>query len=339
MNFHKNHRSLALTSFVVFLLLSTGIAILPALHMQEENAPLPEQPELSPLEMEGLRVYIAEGCVACHTQQVRSIEMDKVWGSRPSIPSDYYYSKQRLDLWRQSPSLLGSERTGPDLSNIGSRQPSEDWHLLHLYDPRLVVKSSIMPSYRWLFEEKQTVEPNDYVLNIPDNGDSTAAGEKVQIVAGEKALALVAYLKSLKQPALPQAISPEFIPSRKKKRPAENGENAESSSSLPDGAALYTQTCATCHQAEGQGLPGAFPALAGSDIVNDPDPETMIRIILQGYDARSEFAAMPPFAEQLSDAEIAAIATHERSSWGNNGSAVTGEEVKKIRETIENTAL
>src|SRR3546814_12636951 len=76
------------------------------------RSPLPGQQPLTELEMKGLRVYIAEGCVACHTQQVRSIEMDKTWGDRPSIPSDYYYSKQRLDLWRQSPSLLGSERTG-----------------------------------------------------------------------------------------------------------------------------------------------------------------------------------------------------------------------------------
>src|SRR3546814_18389925 len=84
---------------------------------------------------------------------------------------------------------------------------------------------------------------------------------------------------------------------------------------LPNGSALYAQTCAACHQPEGQGLPGAFPALAGSEIINDDNPETLIRIILQGYDARAEYAAMPPFATQLSDAEIAAIATHERSSW------------------------
>src|SRR5690554_5736872 len=126
MNFHKNHRSLVITSFVVFLLLSTGIAILPALQMQENNAPLPDQPELTELELRGLHVYIAEGCVGCHTQQVRSIEMDNMWGNRPSIPSDYYYSKQRMDVWRQSPSLLGSERTGPDLTDIGRRQPSDD---------------------------------------------------------------------------------------------------------------------------------------------------------------------------------------------------------------------
>lgn len=332
MNFHKDHRSLALTSFIVFLFLSTGIAILPALRMQELNAPLPGQPELTELEKQGLRVYIAEGCVACHTQQVRSIEMDKMWGNRPSIPSDYYYSKKRLDLWRQSPSILGSERTGPDLTNIGLRQPSEEWHLLHLYNPRMVVKESVMPSYPWLFRETASPGRNDRVLNLPD---TTSSGPGTpSIAATEKALALVAYLKSLKQQELPQAVSPVFIPAKNKKSAAAGAEDA---SGMPDGAALYTQTCTACHQAEGQGLAGAFPPLAGSPVVNDESPETLIRIILQGYDARTEFAAMPPFAGQLTDNEIAAIATHERSSWGNSAGAVSPQEVKKIRETIENT--
>jgi len=331
MNFHKNHRRLDLVSFFVFLLLSTGIAVLPAFQMQEQNAPLPGQPELSDLELNGLRVYIAEGCVACHTQQVRSIEMDKTWGSRPSIPSDYYYSKKRMDFWRQSPSILGSERTGPDLTNIGARQPSEEWHYLHLYNPRLVVEESVMPSYPWLFEEKEDPAATDVVLNLP--GDTSSGTGKTKIVAGDQAIALVAYLKSLKQEPLPESISPGFIPSRKKT----GGTDGEVPAGLPDGAALYTQTCAACHQAQGQGLPGAFPALAGSPIVNDSDPETLIRIILQGYDARPEFAAMPPFASQLSDEEVAAIATHERSSWGNDAAPVTAEEVQKIRETIEQT--
>jgi len=83
-------------------------------------------------------------------------------------------------------------------------------------------------------------------------------------------------------------------------------------------------------------LPGAFPSLAGSSVVNDEDPELLIRIILQGYDARPEFAQMPGFASQLSDEEIAAIASHERRSWGNDASKVTEEEVKKIREFVMN---
>ena len=121
--------------------------------MQETVQPLSQAKDLTVAERSGLYTYIAEGCVACHTQQVRNIEMDAVWGDRPSLASDYYYSKKRMDVWRQAPSLLGSERTGPDLTNVGKRQPSQDWHLIHLYNPRIVVKESVMPPYPWLFRE------------------------------------------------------------------------------------------------------------------------------------------------------------------------------------------
>jgi cytochrome c oxidase cbb3-type subunit 2 len=66
----------------------------------------------------------------------------------------------------------------------------------------------------------------------------------------------------------------------------------------------------------------------------DKNPETMIRIILQGYDARSEYGVMPPFAEQLTDEEIAAIATYERSSWGNKAPAISADDVKAVRGQV-----
>jgi cytochrome c oxidase cbb3-type subunit 2 len=331
-NFHKNHRLLVIVSFLGFLVLSLGVAVFPAYQMQENTGPLPEMPTMTQAEINGLHTFINEGCVACHTQQVRSIAMDKTWGSRPSIPSDYYYSKQRMNIWRQSPSVLGSERTGPDLTNIGKRQPSEDWHLLHLYNPRIVVKESIMPSYPWMFEEKTEVTEGDKVMAVPEG----YARKNVKIVPTQVALDLVAYLQSLKQASLTGGEDVEFIPSTRKKLDdvSAGGQQNTQDSQLPDGQALYTSTCAACHQAEGTGLPGAFPPLAGSEVVNDEDPDLMVRIILQGYDARPEFAQMPGFADQLSDKEIAAIANHERSSWGNDAPALTADEVKKIRDLV-----
>ncbi|MDF9801373.1 cytochrome c oxidase cbb3-type subunit 2 [Catalinimonas alkaloidigena] len=332
-NFHKDHRSLVFVSFLGFLILSLGVAVFPAYQSQENTAPLPTMEPMTEAETNGLHIFVNEGCVACHTQQVRSIEMDKTWGDRPSIPSDYYYSKQRMSLWRQSPSVLGSERTGPDLTNIGKRQPSEDWHLLHLYNPRIVVKESIMPSYPWLFEEKSEVNQNDQVLAIPEEFSK----EGVKIVPTKMALDLVAYLQSLKQAPLTTEQEVDFIPSTRKKLEDVKSENNDNQgASLPDGQSLYTSTCAACHQAEGTGLPGAFPPLAGSSVVNDEDPELLVRIILQGYDARPEYAQMPGFADQLSDEEIAAIANHERSSWGNDAPSLTAEDVKKIRELVMN---
>lgn len=314
----------------VYLVLVIFVSIVPATDISYTK-PLPTAEPLTEMERNGLSVYVSENCVACHTQQVRNIEMDAMWGDRPSIPSDYYYDKQRLGIWRQSPSLLGSERTGPDLTNIGARQPSEAWHLLHLYNPRSVSPASIMPSYAWLFEAKDTtkITEEDVVLAVPKEFFNRP-GEK--IVAKPKALQLVAYLKSLKQAPMPGTQTVDFIPAAKVPDVI-NGKSDAGGSGL-DGEQLYMTNCSACHQKAGTGLAGAFPPLAGSPIVNNKDPKLMIQIILQGYDARSEYAVMAPFAAQLTDEEIAAIATHERSSWGNDAPAVTAEDVKKIRDYV-----
>ncbi len=328
-DFHKNHRNLVVTALVVFTTLSLGIAVLPAFQMQDYE-PLPDQVGFTANEAEGLRVYVAENCMACHTQQVRNIAMDEVWGDRPSLPSDYYYSKKRMDVWRQSPSLLGSERTGPDLTNIGKRQPGKEWHLLHLYNPRTVVKASIMPSYPWMFEEVDSVlvKDNDVIVPVPD---SYLDKKSNKVIATTEALQLVAYLQSLKQTPMPDASSIGFIPALKKEEQSDGG---GASSAELDGESLYMQTCAACHQQNGQGLKGAFPPLAGSSVVMDTDYDFMVKIILQGYDARSEYGQMPGFAEQLSDAEISAIVNHERSSWGNNAAPTTESDIKRVRDFV-----
>lgn len=328
LNFHKNHKNLVYTAFLVFLALSILIAIVPA-HQIQHTQPLPMMQDMTESERQGLHVYIKENCVSCHTQQVRNIEMDKPWGPRPSMASDYYYSKQRMDVWRQSPSLLGSERTGPDLTNVGQRQPGEEWHLLHMYNPRIVVKESIMPSYPWLFEEKNEHEltTDDIVVPVPEDHLRTK-GKKV--VATQELMDLVTYLQSLKQPDLGDLPAIEFIPAAERKRNTEG----EAETGLPDGGVLYTSVCGACHQSDGMGLAGAFPPLAGSPIVNDSDPELLIRIILEGYDARPEYGMMVGFADLLTDEEVAAIATHERSSWGNQAPAVTVEDVQRVRQYV-----
>jgi cytochrome c oxidase cbb3-type subunit II len=138
-------------------------------------------------ELYGRQLYIREGCVYCHSQQVRpegfGADQDRLWG-RPSVPADYVYDR---------PHLLGTMRTGPDLMNIGIRQTSIDWHMLHLYDPRLVVEGSIMPPYPWLFELRRSAGPDEYMLEVP--GDRIPDG--MVLVATPEAEALVHYLLSL----------------------------------------------------------------------------------------------------------------------------------------------
>jgi cytochrome c oxidase cbb3-type subunit 2 len=341
-NFHKNHKELLLTIFVMYALLSFFIAVVPAFVVEADNGPLPKEKDLTDQQRRGMAVFISNGCVACHTQQVRNIEMDKMWGARPSIPSDYFYSKERMNTWQQSPSILGSERTGPDLTNVGERLPSETWQYIHLYNPRAMVPQSIMPAFSWLFEVKANADSaKDVLVNVPED---FRKGIKGDIVATKDAQDLVAYLLSLKQTPMPKPE--DFLPTPKsilgKSSPSAGtappaATAATDSASMVSGAprangeALFQSTCAICHQPDGQGVKGAFPPLKGSPVVDNDDASLHIKIVLEGYDARSEYSVMPPFKDRLSDDEIAAIINYERTHWGNHSKTVTVEEVAKIR--------
>ncbi|MEO8335483.1 MAG: cytochrome c [bacterium] len=104
-----------------------------------------------------------------------------------------------------------------------------------------------------------------------------------------------------------------------------------------DGAAVF-QRCASCHQATGAGIPGIYPPLAGSEIVAGP-PARVIGIVLRGLSGpvvvrgATYNAAMPPFGtgQPLSDAEVAAVLTYVRSSWGNASPPITPQEVARER--------
>jgi mono/diheme cytochrome c family protein len=99
---------------------------------------------------------------------------------------------------------------------------------------------------------------------------------------------------------------------------------------------LYLAHCAACHQAGGEGLPGVFPPLKGSGVVNKDDATKHIQMVLNGMQGGRAggviyAAPMPPFADTLSDAQIAGIIDYERSSWGNHGKPVTATQVAAER--------
>lgn len=329
MNFYSNHKLLFGSALVFFLFLTLNIAILPAIQNQQIYKPLPNSKPLTADEAAGKALYVANGCIACHTQQVRGVEMDKVFGSRPNIPADYARN-QRTDVWRNTANLLGSERTGPDLTNIGERQPSVDWQLLHLYQPRSVVAQSIMPAFQWLFEEKEYLTKGDVEVKVPEK---FRAHQFKKIVAKKEALQLVAYLLSLKQTKLPDGIvAPEFLYKQTEKAAA-----TVAKGNLPDGGELYNGNCVACHQATGEGLAGAFPPLKGSPVVLGDDLKVYVTIIMKGYNGRPGYGVMPPIGTNANfTAEmVTALMNHERSSWGNAAKPVTLEEVKKIYDEIK----
>lgn len=332
MEIFSNHKRLYCTATGLFILLTIVVTILPAIDNQQDSdyVSLEQENQLTPEQIEGKKVYISNGCVACHTQQVRNIDMDKTWGDRPGLPTDYA-NNHRMSFWMNTATLMGTERTGPDLTNIGVRQPSKDWHLLHLYQPRATVPQSIMPAYKFLFEIKAKPGKNDVIVNLPDE----YALKKDQVVVATKdALNLVAYLQSLKQKKLPDGTpAREFL--YKSEKTSTTG-NSETSTAL-NGSDLYAANCMSCHQQNGEGVKGAFPALKNSPIVINDNPEMIVNIIMQGYNPRPEFAEMPAIGQNnnLTAEEITAIINHERTSWGNKARKVTVAEVIKIMEAIK----
>ena len=149
---------------------------------------------LTALELAGRDIYISEGCHAGHTQMVRPLEPEIKRNGRANQESDDIY---------EFPNLWGSKRTGPDLTNLG-RKYSDQWHVLHLIDPRQVVPTSIMPAYPWLFE--QTLSGNAIgnkmetlrTLGVPYT-DQEISDARLQIRGKTKAEALIRYLQSLGQ--------------------------------------------------------------------------------------------------------------------------------------------
>ena len=120
MNVFNDHKKLYSIAGLLFLVLTYVTVIMPALQNQNNNAPLPGSVPLAGDALAGKSVYVAEGCVGCHSQQVRNIEMDKVFGSRPGMPADYANLK-RMNIWQNTSTVMGTERTGPDLTNIAER--------------------------------------------------------------------------------------------------------------------------------------------------------------------------------------------------------------------------
>jgi cytochrome c oxidase cbb3-type subunit II len=182
----KSELKLILGAITTLAIATCAMVIWPYIEVVDIKAPHGLKPYTAQ-QLRGRQVYISEGCLYCHTQQpgdpayVR--DQQRGWG-RPSVPADYVYD---------SPPLLGTMRTGPDLFNIGARQPSADWNLGHLYQPRAYTPGSIMPSFRFLFEIKPQAAPGDRVVQLPP----AYAPSGGVVVARPEALDLVAYLLAL----------------------------------------------------------------------------------------------------------------------------------------------
>jgi cytochrome c oxidase cbb3-type subunit II len=120
-----------------------GLAqITPLFFQKSTTEPVAGLKPYTPLQLEGRDIYIREGCVGCHSQMIRPFRAETERYGHYSVAGEFVYDR---------PFLWGSKRTGPDLHRVGGRY-SDDWHRVHLTNPRDVVPESIMPAYPWLAE-------------------------------------------------------------------------------------------------------------------------------------------------------------------------------------------
>lgn len=170
-----------------------GLAeIVPLMHQAEAIQPLPGVKPYPALQLAGRDVYVREGCYNCHSQMVRTLRFETERYGHYSLAGESVYDR---------PFQWGSKRTGPDLARVGGRY-SDDWHRVHLHNPRDVVPESNMPGFPWLSENKldgNQVEQRMKALKTIGDPYTNAdiAGAKAAVDGKTELDAVVAYLQGL----------------------------------------------------------------------------------------------------------------------------------------------
>jgi cytochrome c oxidase cbb3-type subunit 2 len=143
-------RNQALLIILVILVVAVGglVEIVPLYFQRTVTEPVAGLKPYTPLQLTGRDVYIREGCYNCHSQMVRPLRAEVERYGHYSVAGEFVFDH---------PFQWGSKRTGPDLHRVGGRY-SNEWHRLHLLDPRSVVPESNMPSYPWLARDAANAE-------------------------------------------------------------------------------------------------------------------------------------------------------------------------------------
>jgi cytochrome c oxidase cbb3-type subunit 2 len=162
------------------------------MYQAEAIEPLPGVKPYPALQLAGRDVYVREGCYNCHSQMVRTLRFETQRYGHYSLAGESVYDR---------PFQWGSKRTGPDLARVGGRYP-DDWHRVHLTNPRDVVPESNMPSFPWLVENnldgRQVTRHMRALQRLGDPYSDAEIGRAAQDVAGKTELdAVVAYLQAL----------------------------------------------------------------------------------------------------------------------------------------------
>ncbi len=142
----KVEKNIGLMAILIAVAISFGglAEIIPLMYQAEAIQPLPGVKPYPALELAGREVYIREGCYNCHSQMVRTLRFETERYGHYSLAGESVYDR---------PFQWGSKRTGPDLARVGGRY-SDDWHRVHLNNPRDLVPESNMPGFPWLSESQ-----------------------------------------------------------------------------------------------------------------------------------------------------------------------------------------
>jgi cbb3-type cytochrome oxidase cytochrome c subunit len=182
-----------------------------------------------------VRTLNASGAKAVPWVMPAGADIARGWGKRRTVAEDFLFDR---------PVMPGSQRVGPDLANVGARLPDPNWHLRHLYAPRMLVKGSTMPPYRYLFEERKIGRaPSPDALQLTED---YAPPSGYEVVPKPEALALTAYLLSLKANA-PLSSAPMTV-AIAPQGPGQTGTNAPTESATTNPAAIENPSPPTPEQ-------------------------------------------------------------------------------------------
>jgi cytochrome c oxidase cbb3-type subunit 2 len=187
-------KNIGLMMVLIVLLISVGglVEIVPLFFQKSTTEPAAGLKPYTALQLTGRDVYVREGCYNCHSQMVRPFRAETERYGPYSVAGEFVYDR---------PFQWGSKRTGPDLARVGGRY-SDEWHRVHLMNPRDLVPESNMPAYPWLAETKAddgTIQTKMRTLRVVGHPYSDQEiTDAPQALAGKTEMdALIAYLQVL----------------------------------------------------------------------------------------------------------------------------------------------
>jgi cytochrome c oxidase cbb3-type subunit II len=188
----EKNNTLLIVLIIAVVAIGGLVEIVPLFFQRSLTTPVAGLKPYPPLQLAGRDVYIREGCNNCHSQMIRPFRAETERYGHYSVAGEFVYDH---------PFLWGSKRTGPDLARVGARY-SDDWHRIHLLNPRDVVPESIMPAYPWLAAAPASqgdIEAKMRALRrlgVP-YADEEIAGARKQLDGKTEMDALIAYLQGL----------------------------------------------------------------------------------------------------------------------------------------------